>query len=388
MQAYDALGEHRTATDTDHATSRWLARRLADAGLATTLQPFAAPLFVPERCELRLAGSAHHCFPGWPVAPTSAAGLSTTIVPHEAPGLAGKIALVRPGYRQGGTWAAPGFGEVAMQAARAGAAAVVVVTDGPTGGVIALNAVPSRFTWPIPVVIAAGEDGDRLSAAAAAGEAATLVSTGVAGPAATATNVVARRRGAGKTLVVSTPMSGWFHCAGERATGIAVFLALAHELAHGTDADLLFVAFSGHELDEMGGGFFLKHGAPTPDRVRAWLHVGANAAMQPLALDRGAARPSSVPGPERRITTTSAALAAAQRAFVPQAGFGAPSLMNDANAYGELSIFYEAGYRTLAGIGGANPLFHTRLDRADISTTPAILETVRSACSDFLRGFP
>lgn len=387
VKAYDALGEHRTATAADDATSLWLARRLGQAGLKASLQPFRAPLFVPARCELRVADQVVPAFPGWPVTATPEGGVSAPLAAHDDPAIAGKIAVARLPYRQGGSWAAHGFGDLMLQIAVRGPSAIVAVTEGPTGGVIALNAVPSRFRWPVPVVIAGGRYGEQLSSLAAGGAPARLVSTGTSTPAATATNVVARRPGRGETLVVSTPKSGWFHCAGERGTGVAVFIALAGWLARRTDADLLFVAFSGHELDEMGGAHFMATAAPAPQSVRVWLHIGANAAMQPLSVANGVARPVPPSGPDRRVTATPSALGAAQRAFTAAAGYGAPRLINEVNAVGELSIFRTAGYQALAGLLGANPLFHTRADRADVATTPAVLARVAGAARDFLGGF-
>lgn len=386
VRAYDALGEHRTATATDDATSAWLRRRLGEAGLQAELQAFEIPLFVPHRCELRLEGAALPTFPAWPVVPTSADGIVAPLAPHDAPSLEGRIAVVDLA-RAGGVWAAPGMGETVLETCRRGPRAVVAVTEGATGEVVAMNAVPSRFDWPVPVVIAGGRDGPRLSAAAARGAAARLLSIGALTPDARATNVVARRPGTGGAIVVSTPKSGWFHCAGERGTGLAVFLSLADWLARHSRAELLFVAFAGHELDYRGGARFMAQGAPPPDHVRLWMHIGANAAMQPLIASPGAATPNPAGSPARRATASPAALDAARQAFGTDAGYAQVAEMTQANALGELSLIYKVGYRNLAGIIGANPLFHTPLDRAAVATTPAELEAVAAAARQFLAGF-
>ena len=110
-----------------------------------------------------------------------------------------------------------------MQAIARKALAVVVVTEGPTGGIIALNEASGRYAWPVPVVLVGAAQAGPLAQAAAAGSAVTLMSTGDASPQAAASNVVGRRAGQGKAIVVSTPKSGWFHCAGERGSGLALF---------------------------------------------------------------------------------------------------------------------------------------------------------------------
>ncbi|HEY2049869.1 MAG TPA: hypothetical protein VGH03_11030 [Caulobacteraceae bacterium] len=386
VRAYDAMGEHRTATPADHAASQWLRRRLGAAGLQAELQHFEVPLFVPERRELRLADGVMPVFPAWPVVQTPAAGIVAPLASHDAPSLAGKIAVVSL-PRAPGLWEAPGMGEVALEVCRRGPRGVIAITEGPTGEVVAMNAVPTRFDWPVPVVLAGGRDGARLTALAASGAEATLVSTGAFTPKAQAANVVARRPGEGRAIVISTPKSGWFHCAGERATGLAVFLHLADWLSRHSRAELLFVAFAGHELNYHGGAAFMADGAPPADQVRLWMHIGANAAMQPLRVSLGAAAPDPGGSPRRRVTATPAALDAARRAFGPAAGYDTVAEMNEATAVGEPSIIRHAGYPVMAGIIGANPLFHTPLDRADVVTTPAELETVAAAARGFLAGF-
>ena len=88
-------------------------------------------------------------------------------------------------------------------------------------------------------------------------------------------------RGASRTLVVSTPRSGWFTCAGERGPGIAVWLHLARwAAANLKTVDLEFLATSGHEYENVGGATYLRAMAPKPDRVALWLHLGANVAAR------------------------------------------------------------------------------------------------------------
>jgi hypothetical protein len=387
VHAYDGFGEHRTATAADNATSDWLERKLSGAGLTTALQSFPAPLFAPGTCQIEVGGASISAFPAWPVIATPDAGVSALIVQRTATNLAGNIALVELPFRGAASWAAPGFGDTVMAAARRGAAAVAVVTDGPTGGVIALNTVTGRFNWPVPVVIVGGGDGVRLSQAAASGAPTRLVSVGSLTPGATAANVIGRRPGRGKTLVVSTPTSGWFHCAGERGTGIAVFVALAQWLVRSSDADLLFLGLSGHELDGTGAAYFLRSGAPAPEAVRLWFHIGANAAMQDLAVQAGAVVARARPAPGRHVTVSPDFLAAASRAFSTEAGYADPTALGPGGAVGDLAVFQAAGYGALAGLLGANPLFHTRLDRAEVATTPADLAAVAGASRDFLQSF-
>ena len=391
--AYDAFGEHRTGTPADDVTSQWLARRLVNAGFSVVPDPFFVPQFFPTACTLEAGGSSFEAFPGWPPATTPPRGVSARLAPADGR-LAGRIAVVRLGRLVGGGWSAPGVGDAVLAACARRPLAVVAITDSPTGALEALNTDTAQFAapfrWPAPVALVGARDGERLAALAAAGAPAKLVLTGERNDAAPAANIVGRRRGRGPTVVVSTPKTGWFHCAGERATGIAVFLDLAQWIVTRTDADLCFVAFAGHELNWAGARAFQADAAPPPDRTRAWLHIGANVAMRPLVVKDGAVVPVTAPSnqivPQRRVTANPAVLAQAGAAFTAAADYGPAQPLAPDNAGGELSVF-RADYPMLAGIVGANPIFHTRLDRAPIVTTPEALATVSAACRTFLSAF-
>lgn len=386
VRAYDALGVHRTATPGDEATSRWLVQRMRGAGLTTTLQSFAAPLFEPERCSLAFGGSRVEAFPAWPVAPTASMGLQGALAPGEGGDLAGRIAIVRIPYGPGASWAAPRAGDAVQGAIKRDAAAVVAVTEGPTGEVIALNTEPGRFEWPVPVVIAGGRDGAALDAAASAGAKGRLLLVGRSNPAARATNVVGRRPGDGKAIVVTTPKSGWFHCAGERGSGIAVFLGLAAWLVRHTSADLTFAATSGHEHGYAGGAEFLRI-APRVGETRVWMHIGANVALQELTISGGRVTGTGKPVVARGVSASEALIPIAAKAFERTDGYNKPRVLSAANAAGELQTFHAAGYDNLIGLLGANTLFHTPLDRADVATTPEILAPVAGGCRDLLASF-
>ena len=49
-----------------------------------------------------------------------------------------------------------------------------------------------------------------------------------------------------EAVLITTPLTGWFGCAGEQGTGVAVLLDLVERFA---DRPLLVLATGGHELD-------------------------------------------------------------------------------------------------------------------------------------------
>ncbi|MGA0608578.1 hypothetical protein ACO2Q0_21525 [Phenylobacterium sp. VNQ135] len=245
-----------------------------------------------------------------------------------------------------------------------GAAAVVLVTTGPSGQAVALNVSTGRPPFDRPVAILAPKDAGSLLAAAAERRRGTLVVDGRAGRR-PAFNLVARLdRGAAKTLVASTPRSGWFGCAAERGSGLAVWLALAHWLAQRSDGGLNveLVAASGHEYEYLGGEHYLEHAAPKPADTRMWLHVGASAAALDWHEFGPALRPLPSADPQRVLTATADVIDRVRPAFAGVTGLEATLVASAATAGGELTNVLKAGYPTAIGLYGVHRYFHTRGD--------------------------
>src|SRR5690606_28858538 len=124
--------------------------------------------------------------------------------------LDGAIALVDLPYgRWSSAFAKPVRGPIDA-AFSAGARAAVVVTNGPTGQVIALNADGREPMFPGPVgLLAPANSAPFLSAAMSHAQA--TVTLGGEGGRRAAFNVIGRiERGKRRWVVVSTPRSGWF----------------------------------------------------------------------------------------------------------------------------------------------------------------------------------
>lgn len=368
---YERFGHHRTASRGDLSTSRWIAGRLRGLGFAAELQPFAHALFEPETVALSVDNVAVAAFPLWPVTETPRAGVNGRLASFGAAG-PGEIALVRLPYAPNASLASPGYAQPITAAARAGPAAVIGVTEGPTGEIIALNVRADAEAWPMPIVLVGGRDAERMQRAASEGLVATLCLRGRR-RAVIAHNVLARRPGRGTTLAVSTPTSGWFTCAGERGAGIALFLALAEHCSARSRRPLLFMATSGHEFEGVGSRTALA-AAPDPAAVGAWIHIGANVAG--ADVDLGRHPPSRIDRAfgRRGVGATAPLFAATRRVYEGLEGYGPAALLDETNAVGDLSHYLRAGYTSLMGLVGAHPLHHTRLDRADLATTPNLLD--------------
>ncbi|HEX3363524.1 hypothetical protein [Phenylobacterium sp.] len=370
VKAYAGLGEHRTGTAGDDATTVWMERALKAAGYAVERQAFDYPVFELGHVDIALGGRMLESFPYWTPVATPAGGITAPLSPS---GGAGKIALLDLPIGAGGGLESPPPPEI-VAAVNGGALAVVAITENPLGEMAALNRNPKAAAWKVPVVLAAGREADALKAAAAAGRSVTVRLEGhsVTRP---AHNVIGRRAGPGKPIVISTPKSGWFHCAGERGAGIAIWLGLARWLAASTKDNIIVVASSGHEFDGYGAHHFTQTLAPKPADTRMWVAIGANVAAYDFALEDGQIARQPVPQATRTLGVSGPLVALGAKAFAGQRGYDKPLDLDAHNAPGELATFRKLGYRPLVGLVAGHPLHHTRRDLADV-TDGAMLEPV------------
>jgi len=377
--AYYNLGEHRTATEVDQRTSQWLIERLRAAGLKATFQSFSLRQFFVRQTRLTIADKNIRAFPLWFPHSTGPDPINGTMAvldkSAEQGSLRGKLALVKfPAEAAAATLKGSIQSRLIDEAAKAGASAVVAVTEGVTKEIVALNLPAGAEPWPIPVVLVGARDESALMAAARLNTRTSLLLDGEDDPDAKAKNVIARVDRGKDLIVVSTPQSGWFRCAGERGPGIALFLGLARWASRRpSGASFLFVSTSGHELGGLGMRAFLKELAPTADRVLCWIHLGAGIAT--YAWEETATGPKRLQEPDSRRTLMSSPdlVPLLTTTFAGLAGL-TPTVDR---AVGEFEFMLKAGYRTF-GIAAAHRFHHIPADSPE-TTGPEILEPVGRA---------
>ena len=366
LERYDGFGDKASGGPGDSASGEWLEGELTRAGYACRRQAFDVPFFDIRQASLACGDVKATVIPQAIVAPTGPQGLTAPLRLASAGGdLTGAIALVVLPYKRWTALADPQASGALADAVRRGAAGVVMVTTGPTGEAIALNVSTHRPPNARPTAILAPKDAAPFLAAAAEGRTATLTldGRGGRGERRTAFNLIAHLdRKAAKTLVISTPRSGWFGCAAERGSGLAVWLVLARQLARtnpGVNVELL--ATSGHEYEYLGGEHYLAEAAPPPAATKLWVHIGASAAARDWH-ELGLLLPLPSADSQRVLTATPDILASTRGAFHGIAGLEATYEATKAMAGGELVNVLDAGYRTAIGLYGGHRYFHTRGD--------------------------
>jgi hypothetical protein len=364
LERYVGFGSKASGGPGDNACGEWLEGELGKAGYMCRRQAFEVPFFEVRQATLACGGAHAPVVPQAIVAPTGPEGLTAPLKLASDPGdLSGAIALVVLPYSRWIALAQPEAAHGVSDAIARGAAGVVLVTTGPTGEAIALNVSTRAPPIAKPAAILAPKDAAPFLKAAREGRPATLVVDGRGGRR-SAYNLIARLdRKAAKTVVISTPRSGWFGCAAERGSGLAAWLWLAQRLARaGHGVNLEFLATSGHEYQYLGGELFLEHEAPRPAETKLWVHIGASAAGR----DWHELGPRLLPLPsadsERFLTATADLLPSTRSAFRGISGLEATYLADKVMAGGELSNVLEAGYQTAIGLYGVHRYFHTAAD--------------------------
>jgi len=363
LERFAGFGVKASGGAGDTASGAWLEGDLTALGFRCERQAFEVPFAEVRKATLVAGDKVATVVPQAIVRTTGAGGLTLPLKSAEHEGsLDGAIALVALPFSRWVSMAQPQVNAALKDAFDRGAAAAVLVTTGPTGEAIALNVSPSKPGFAKPVVLLAPKDAEPFVAAARTGAPVTLTIDADSGRR-PAYNLIARLdRGAAKTLIVTTPRSGWFTCAAERGAGVAVWLSLAHALAAAKPGvNLEFVVTSGHEYIYLGGEQYLEHHAPKPADTRLWVHIGASAAARDWH-ELGTLRPLPSADAQRVLTATPDLLDRTRAAFKGISGLEATYEANKANAGGELVNVIEAGYASAIGLYGGHRFFHTAGD--------------------------
>jgi hypothetical protein len=136
----------------DLATASWIAGRLRDSGYRVAESEFDAPYFVKRTARLTAGNGAADLLPQAPVVATASRGVTAplALVEAEVGDVHGRIALIVASFgRHAALFPDRGIGQTVRAAAERGAAAVVIVTTGPSGEAVALNAPEEPFV-PFP----------------------------------------------------------------------------------------------------------------------------------------------------------------------------------------------------------------------------------------------
>ena len=376
---YTQFGEHRTATQGESQTTNWMVERLKACGFDVSFQSFPVDTFFVHRANLTIDSEPVECFPLWPPHWTELQPIQARLVPLEEDGKLQKesIVLIKPSFSYGALpFSFEGDDATIRAAAEQGAVAVLVISNGPSDGIHAYNTPEGTERWPIPVALVPKRNEPALTLAAERHSEVSLLLYGDNGLGIEAKNIVAKLNRGDDLIVLSTPKSGWFTCAGERGPGIALFLALAQWASQrNSEVSYLFDANTGHEIGGTGIRQFVEKLAPPCDNVIAWIHLGAN-----IATWDWEETPS---GPVKQARPDRYRIVCSGEEFLPVLNTALSGLLGleprVGRGLGEMRLVIQTGYRGFGLNGGPYRHFHTPEDKPDVATAPELLEPVAAA---------
>jgi hypothetical protein len=361
LAQHAAFGDKFSGGPGDVATANWIASRLRAAGYQVDESTFQAPFFVKRAARLTCGPTSADIVPQAPVVPTGPRGVTGRLALVEAaPGdVRDRLALVvLPSARHAALFADRGIGRTIKSVAAAGARAIVIVTTGPSGEAVALNAPEEPFVT-VPTAVLAPKAAAAFVAAARSGAEATLILDGEATHR-PSPNIVGRVERGDRWLVISTPRSGWFNCVAERGTGTAAFLELAAWVVGRFPKRSVFVMNTGGHEYFFAGSHRVLDQAPPPAATLAWVHVGATLAARDAREENGTLVMLDSADPQRSLMATERAREAAALAFAGLSGLEKPAAVQP--GAGELSTFTDRGYQTAFAVIGVHRWFHTSED--------------------------
>lgn len=380
LDKYIGFGNKQAGGAGDNACGNWLAAEVEGLGFKVERQEFATPFFEPARSELVCGDAKASLWPQPIVVQTGPDGFTGPLVRIDPAGRAeasldGAIALVDLPFGRWSSALAKSIREPITAAFSAGAKAAVVITNGPTGKVIALNADGRAPMFGGPVALLAPEHAAPFLNAAMRRAAATMIVRGNGGRR-PAFNFVGRiDRGKPRWLVVSTPRSGWYVCAGERGPGVAAWLWLARWASRTLQThNLAFVCNTGHEYEYLGAAEALKTFTPKPADTHFWLHLGANVAARDWHEGLGQWRALPSVDTQRYLSLSPSLVSLAREVFAGHIGLEAPYSSDELSA-GELTEIIAAGYAPAAGVFGIHRYHHVAEDDARCVSAASVAST-------------
>lgn len=274
FKRWDAIEDHRTATEGDALTAQWLSSELRQLGLAATIDSFAFSRRVLHECYVQCGDQRADGVPLFDGGYTDATGVSA---PLSDLGLASGIGLTPFGP---GPWHS-GTKDLEQARRKNTHQAIVAVAAGDLvrPGLALLNADHYAQPYGPPVLQVATEHMDWLEAARGAADSVQLVAH-VTLEQTKASNVQATIAGTDTSLpplVLMTPRSAWWTCTSERGGGISLWLECArHFAANQPDRTVILTANTGHELGHVGLKRYLDLVPELVNQAHAWIHLGAN----------------------------------------------------------------------------------------------------------------
>jgi hypothetical protein len=274
LQAFDAQGNHRTATAVDTTSAEWLVDQVRQLGLEASLEPFVVSRVDPQLAYLRIGNRRIDGVPMFDGTFTTAGGVSGRL------GLLNSDADIGLAETSPVNVAQTAQADIIPAARRSRHKAVILVTGATRPGLFLSNAPAFLNPAGPPMLQVSNVEGAWLKLRALERAEVTVVAA-VERIRAQALNVTTKISGRDHSLaplVFMAPRSGWWQCVSEQGSRLVCWLEIMRLLAATKPArDCHFVAMSGHELGfEIGMNSYLERRQELIKRAEAWIFLGSD----------------------------------------------------------------------------------------------------------------
>lgn len=354
VSAFASLGDHRTGTEVDKKTVEWLSHEFASRGATVSLQEYDIDRF-DSKATVRIDGVEVPSIPLY----YQAVGHVSSDKPYHgdvevSDNRAATLEALLTGARQ------------------AKATAAVFATTGAGGHLMVTNRNPKLGEGPATMLIPGS-----LASKLAKGKVSVEYDASIT-PAKTA-NLIARfgDQGQQMPLIITTQMNGWFKCAGQHGSSIAIALEVASALSK--MGPVIVIATSGSELNAAGVRYYMRNNPLKPQGI---LYLGSN-----LASAKPDKTGKLVLADKLSVTTSlggqnMAKVSKAVKDLTDKVKFNLDADAKSPDMWrGESRVWcrFDAPLLAISGAYGAFPLNGTPDDTPDKATTPALLAEVCTA---------
>lgn len=349
VATFAAFGEHRSGGEPARNAARWLAGRLGALGYQTQMDTFPVATFTDPWVKIAAGEKTFAGFVQWLPPRNQWPDILTgpLVDLTKGPSKPGCLALISQPAPFSAYWPER-LNDVVAAASEA--IAVILAVDDPLGGLFAYNRDATLPRLPVPVLIVEKAGMTVLKNAAEHDKSAAVRGAGSIQQA-DAFNVRATMTGTGRTIVLSTPLTGWFRCGAERGAGVAALIALGQMLSS-TGRPIELIASGAHEIGHLGMQRAIANGAADPQKVAVWCHLGAS--LGATALDESGG-PKSV-----HFMMANKLEQDSLRTFAD--GLGLQRLPGTYSSPGEAGDVIRGHFENVIAFTGVFPGFHTPAD--------------------------
>lgn len=393
LELLDAQEHLRSGAAGERAVESYIADALEASGFALESQTVECPRFDVTRAEIAFEGERIPLV----LAPFGEQEVhinaTTRLAPWRCSGdtcrLAGAVAVIDLPHARHSQLMTQFSSEAIQQAAGGAPLAILLITHGPTGETIHLNTPTAQRDLPAVPILLLGPKPARTLTSAIASSSDCRLAVEASRNVTQTVNLIGSIQRAGRTVVFSTPRTGWTAAVAERGPGLAAFRELATWAPRALrNFNLTFVCTAAHEYDNAGSRRYLETLAPRTSDVALWVHLGAGIAARDFH-ELGDYRLLPLPSvdPQRFLVGSTQHLERLQTAFERLPGLERPYPAT-AGAAGELSELIAHGYTSLFGLFGAHRFHHVdadRLDKTDPDLIAACINAIKRATLTIVR---